>query len=438
MYTAKTLRRKFKSAEYREKYQAYTKRMAGLDPNDDATWLDNRLMADPAKARIRTYTTHSTHKTLTSLRQGSMIHIFDQDYNQKVEGPFHEAYMTHTTTSPNYQILASLDLGRRQVELEGYGLVHRQLEIAMSLRGHMYNDDRFNKYFKFLVNKDMVPAEYRESGVESYYDPKTGFSRMEEAWRDDEFVVDPTRITLEIGNTGIDGDTFKNDILMDKHGIQINKTSRNTVLFMINIGTTRSAAAHLIEVFQSIVNQLEYKQESRSPREREIQAKKVKSLTQDLPPLPDFSYFHNAFRCSAGANINTPEGNIRDAYFLSYNYENCEYFHFEKGEMHALMKTRELVSTSFVIPYPPGFPILVPGQVISEEIIDYMLALDVTEIHGYRPDFGLGVFTEAALESIIIKNRPLLAVPAAIAPVEVVASEVKEPKAKVTKNRKSS
>ena len=35
--------------------------------------------------------------------------------------------MTHTSTSPNYQILASLDVGRRQVELEGYELVQRQL-----------------------------------------------------------------------------------------------------------------------------------------------------------------------------------------------------------------------------------------------------------------------------------------------------------------------
>ena len=59
----------------------------------------------------------------------------------------------------------------------------------------------------------------------------------------------------------------------------------------------------------------------------------------------------------------------------------------------------ELVSAGFIIPYPPGFPILVPGQVISKEIIDFMLALDVSEIHGYRPDLGLRVFTQDALAS---------------------------------------
>ncbi|MCB0227377.1 MAG: hypothetical protein KDI02_27025, partial [Anaerolineae bacterium] len=61
---------------------------------------------------------------------------------------------------------------------------------------------------------------------------------------------------------------------------------------------------------------------------------------------------------------------------------------------------RKLVSTTFVIPYPPGFPILVPGQVISQEIITFMRALDVKEIHGYRPELGLRVFTEKALMAL--------------------------------------
>jgi len=35
--------------------------------------------------------------------------------------------------------------------------------------------------------------------------------------------------------------------------------------------------------------------------------------------------------------------------------------------------------------------------VVSREIVDFMRALDVREIHGYRPELGLRVFTEAAL-----------------------------------------
>lgn len=59
-------------------------------------------------------------------------------------------------------------------------------------------------------------------------------------WEHDEFVLDPSRVTLYIGLTGIDGDTFKHEHLMDRYEIQVNKTSRNTVLFMTHIGTSEA------------------------------------------------------------------------------------------------------------------------------------------------------------------------------------------------------
>ena len=64
------------------------------------------------------------------------------------------------------------------------------------------------------------------------------------------------------------------------------------------------------------------------------------------------------------------------------------------------------MSALFVTPYPPGFPVLVPGQVISAEILDYVAALDVKEIHGYRPAIGFCVFSEAALELAAASGRP--------------------------------
>lgn len=398
MHAARTLRDRYRSAAYREEYAAWKAEFDALDPDDDATWLDRRLMPDPDTARIRAYATHSTHKTLTSLRQGSMIHIWDQDYRQKVEAPFHEAYMTHTSTSPNYQIIASLDVGRMQAEMEGFELVHAQVEAALSLREQLYTHPLLQKYFRVLINRDMVPLEYRESGVDTFYDPVTGWNKMEEAWANDEFVVDPSRITIAIGATGIDGDTFKNEYLMNKYGIQINKTSRNTVLFMTNIGTSRGAIAYLLDVLIKLAKEFEYRWEESSRPERKIIENRIHSLTQELPPLPDFSRFHDAFRPQA--EDGTPEGDIRRAYFLSYDEENTEYLRFDNGELQARMRDgRDVVSASFVIPYPPGFPVLVPGQVVSEEILHFLQALDVTEIHGYRPELGLLVFSEEALNN---------------------------------------
>ena len=62
-----------------------------------------------------------------------------------------------------------------------------------------------------------------------------------------------------------------------------------------------------------------------------------------------------------------------------------------------LAEGKRLVSTTFVVPYPPGFPVLVPGQVVSKEIVYFLAQLDVKEIHGYNHDLGLSVFTQAAL-----------------------------------------
>ncbi len=141
MTAARNLRDKLGDNEYKREYETQLAVDLGDGANQptDEELLERRLTPDPAKARVRVYATKSTHKTLTSLRQGSMIHVYDEDFDQKVAEAFHEAYMAHTSTSPNYQILASLDLGRRQVALEGVELVQRQIENAMQLRDAIDN-----------------------------------------------------------------------------------------------------------------------------------------------------------------------------------------------------------------------------------------------------------------------------------------------------------
>ncbi|WP_202760034.1 aminotransferase class I/II-fold pyridoxal phosphate-dependent enzyme [Delftia acidovorans] len=395
MASAAKLCETFKDPAYARRHTEFA---ASIDWEDDQQLLETRLIPDPAKARIRVYATHSTHKTLTALRQGSMIHIWDQDFKDKAEESFHEAYMTHTSTSPNYQILASLDVGRRQVELEGYELIQRQLELAMSLREQVLHHPLLRRYFRFLRIGDLVPLAYRESGVDNYYNDETGWDNLEVAWRSDEFVLDPSRATLVIGTTGMDGDTFKNKELMDRYGIQINKTSRNTVLFMTNIGSTRSAIAYLIEVLIKIARDVDARVADLSAIERRIHERRVRSLTLEQPPLPNFSSFHFAFRGrSVEGRAGTRDGDIRSAFFLSYDDTNCEYIDMAEAA-RAIAEGRELVSALFVIPYPPGFPILVPGQVISAEILQFMAALDVREIHGFRPELGFRIFSRAALD----------------------------------------
>ena len=65
----------------------------------------------------------------------------------------------------------------------------------------------------------------------------------------------------------------------------------------------------------------------------------------------------------------------------------------------ALDAGREVVSAGFVTPYPPGFPVLVPGQVVSREILAFLKSVDHIEIHGYESQLGLRVFTSEALSA---------------------------------------
>jgi len=129
---------------------------------------------------------------------------------------------------------------------------------------------------------------------------------------------------------------------------------------------------------------------------REAFSQRVKSLMTDVPDLPNFSYFHETFRKDAGERTN--EGDIRSGFYAAYNPAGCEYIRLADPEIdRRLNDGPDLVSANFVIPYPPGFPIMVPGQVITQEAIDFMRKLDVKEIHGYVAAEGLKLVRADAL-----------------------------------------
>jgi arginine decarboxylase len=344
--------------------------------------------------RVRVYETDSVHKSMSSLRQGSIVAVRDEDYDDHVSA-FHEAVFIHASTSPNAQIIASLDVARRQMELEGYELVMHAIETALSIRRAIAEHPVISKYFRMLGADAMVPAEYRASGFKDFLAPGSTWVEAIKARDEDEFFLDPTRMTLVCGTAGYDGTSFKN-LLAEKYNIQLNKTSRNSVLLQSNINNTRSDVALLIKVLLAISMEIEARLAEGGPAERQAFEARVRNLMQDVPDLPNFSRFHDGYREDPGSV--TLEGDMRSAFFAAYNEDECEYVPLMDPRIdERLANGPDMVSANFVIPYPPGFPIMVPGQVIDSGTIGFMRKLDVKEIHGYHATRGIKLIKLAAI-----------------------------------------
>ena len=393
MGAAAALTKRYRSAAYRDEYAAWAKDAPALDPKDPAA-LDAHRLPDPDKVRIRVYQTNSTHKSMSAFRQGSMMLIWDEDFH-KVQGTFQEAFLAHTSTSPNLQLIASLDLARRQMELEGYALTLKMTDLALRIRQAVNTHPLISKYFRVASPEEMIPAEFRSSGLKDYGPPHSSWAQTAEAWDEDEFALDPTRLTVICGAAGFDGTQFKG-LLAERFDIQINKTSRNSILVQTNINNTHSDAALLIKALADLSREIDARLAQESPTGKQAFADRVKSLMTDVPDLPNFSRFHDAFRDNPSSPSN--EGHMRPAFYMAYDEDSCEYVKLHSADVDARLRDGpEMVSANFVIPYPPGFPIMVPGQIITTDTIAFMRKLDVKEIHGYNAAQGIKLIKPSAL-----------------------------------------
>ena len=393
MGAAETLTARFRDPAYRAQYQQAAAAAGPIDASN-LRLLTTPLLPDPDRVRIRVYQTCSTHKSMSALRQGSMILVWDEDFHH-VEGAFEEAFFTHTSTSPNLQIIASLDVARRQMELEGYELTMRAAEIAFRIRREVNGHPVISRYFHITTPAEMVPLGLRASGLADYGRPHSTWKNVVDSWDRDEFALDPTRLTLVCGGAGFDGTQLKG-LLAERFDIQVNKTSRNSVLLQTNINNTRSDAALLVKALADLAREIDDRLNRSGSAERERFTNRVRSLIEDVPDLPDFSRFHDVFRDDPGGRANI--GHMRDAFFMAYDAANCEYLKLASADVdERLANGPDLVSANFVIPYPPGFPIMVPGQVVTPQTIAFMRKLDVKEIHGYHAEQGLKLLTPQAL-----------------------------------------
>lgn len=265
------------------------------------------------------YVTQSAHKTLSAFSQGALIHVNDPDLN---EHSFRENFNMHTSTSPMYGMIASLDVGRRQAVMEGYKLLQRTLSLAAELRQQIDSTGAFHA----LTLDELLPEEVKG----------------------DRILLDPTKITVDISACGMTVDELR-DELFNRFNITVEKSTFNTLTLLLTIGTTRSKCSRLYDALHRIAH------ERHAPRR-----------LYHAPVLPPFT----ELRCLP-----------RDAYYST-------------GELVELLDENEQVSDRLVgrvcadqiVPYPPGIPVLVPGQVIDGEVIEFLVRTlrvhGTVELHG--------------------------------------------------------
>ncbi|NOQ36288.1 MAG: ornithine decarboxylase [Methylococcaceae bacterium] len=395
MTAVQKIRQRIQSHEYHLMYAQWS---ADFEANTDENKWQKTLYPDPTKIQLRVYATQSTHKTLTAFRQGSMIHVADSLFNQ---ARFLEAFRIHTSTSPNYQIIASLDISRRQVAMEGFHLVRKAILLAMQLREQISDNALLQNYFTVLGDEELVPLAYRDQDPKTLNTlqqlkkiniPASTLAELSARWDVSGFVIDPTRITLDIRKTGLDGSGFR-QLLMSRYDIQVNKTSRYTVLFLINIGATQATIDYLLQVLKEIATFF-----------NDSQSDGIEHTQEEVYiPLPEKRRFHECFLPFSDGEYAVSD--MRTAYFLGNDDEHIDYVALSAETLLSVQSGMVFVSANFVTPYPPGFPVILPGQIITSEILIFFQHIKIKEIHGFDFSRGFKVFRNDYLAQLTASSQ---------------------------------
>src|SRR5215475_897509 len=199
------------------------------------------------------YVTQSAHKTLSAFSQAAFIHVNDPGFKEHL---FRENFNMHTSTSPMYGMIASLDVARKQAVMEGFKLLSRTLELAAEVK-KLVNSTRV---FRVLELEDLLPEQVRHDGIR----------------------LDPTKVTIDISGCGYTVDDLQK-LLFERYNIQTEKSTFNTLTLLLTIGTTRSKASRLYDALMRIAR------ENRAPR-RLVQTPEIPAFTK-LIFLPRDAYY---------------------------------------------------------------------------------------------------------------------------------------------------
>ena len=324
------------------------------------------------------FSTQSTHKLLAGLSQASQILVQDAENNQLDRDIFNEAYLMHTSTSPQYSIVASIDVAAAMMEAPGgTALVEESLMEALDFRRAMRKvDEEWGADWWFKV---WGPDDLSEEGLE---ERDAWMLKANEAWHDfgdlaEGFnMLDPIKATIITPGLDIKGN-FSDKFgipaaivtkYLAEHGVIVEKTGLYSFFIMFTIGITKGRWNTMVAALQQFKDDYDKNQPLWKVLPEFIQ----KQPRYEKVGLRDLcEQIHAVYKANDVAHLTTEM-------YLSNMVPAMK-----PADAFAKMAHREIdrvaiddlegrITAVLLTPYPPGIPLLIPGEQFNKVIVDYL------------------------------------------------------------------
>ncbi len=346
--------------------------------------------ARPKKSLV--FSTQSTHKLLAGLSQASQILVQDSEERKLDPTCFNESYLMHTSTSPQYAIIASCDVAAAMMEPPGgTALVEESIAEALDFRRAMLKvDEEYGDEWWFKV---WGPDSFADEGLEQ----SDWMLRSEDSWHNfgklaDGFnMLDPIKATIVTPGIDIAGNFGEEGIpasivtkYLAEHGVIVEKTGLYSFFIMFTIGITKGRWNTLVAELQQFKDHYD----KNMPLWRVLPEFAAKYPQYERIGLKDIANKIHAFYREHDVARMTTEMYLSDMIPAMPPSEAFAKMAHRDIERVSIDDLEGRITAMLVTPYPPGIPLLIPGERFNQRIVDYLqFARDFNEkFAGFETD----------------------------------------------------
>ena len=331
----------------------------------------------PRPKTAMVYATQSTHKLLAGLSQASQVLVQDSQTVKLDKHLFNEAYLMHTSTSPQYAIIASCDVAAAMMEPPGgTALVEESISEALDFRRAMRKVDK--DYGKDWWFKVWGPDKLTESG---YGKPADWMLKANEKWHGFGKIaagfnmLDPIKSTIITPGMDMSGKFAETGIpasivtkFLAEHGVVVEKTGLYSFFILFTIGITKGRWNSLLTALQQFKDDYD----KNAPIWRILPEFAATNPRYERMGLRDLSQsIHETYAQGDIARLTT-EMYLSDLHPAMKPSDAFAYIAQRRTERVPIDVLEGRVTTALLTPYPPGIPLLVPGERFNKKIVDYL------------------------------------------------------------------